>query len=56
MHEAHILVLQLLHVPHDLSLGVIRVEDGMSEEGRRAVERCRAQAAVQLHRRGERLR
>ena len=50
VHERDVLVLEPLHVAHDLGLGVVRVEDGMGEEGGGPLERGTRYPSVEVTR------
>ena len=55
MHQRDVLVLQALHVADDLGLGVVRVEDGVRQEGGSPLERGPRDPAVQVTRARNRL-
>ena len=55
VHQRDVLVLQSLHVADDLGLGVVRVEDGVRQEGGGPLERGARDPAVQVTRARDRL-
>ena len=55
VHQRDVLVLQPFHVADDLGLGVVRVEDGVRQEGGGPLERGARDPAVQVTRARDRL-